>query len=69
MCGICGLFSLGAPRLLDSFPTMVALMVRRGPDDEGLWSDRERCAFGFRRLSIQDLSPAGHQPMVSADGR
>ena len=48
---------------------MVSLMVRRGPDDEGLWSDHAHCAFGFRRLSIQDLSPAGHQPMLSADGR
>jgi asparagine synthase (glutamine-hydrolysing) len=44
-------------------------MVRRGPDDEGFWSDGLRCAFGFRRLSILDVSPAGHQPMTSSDGR
>lgn len=45
-------------------------MVPRGPDDDGLWLDAARGqALGFRRLSIVDLSPAGHQPMVSADGR
>lgn len=44
-------------------------MFRRGPDDEGFWTDGERCALGFRRLSILDLSEAGHQPMISQDGR
>lgn len=48
---------------------MTALMARRGPDDEGFWSDGKRCALGFRRLSILDLKPSGHQPMLSADGR
>ncbi|GIU78026.1 MAG: asparagine synthetase B [Bryobacteraceae bacterium] len=43
-------------------------MVRRGPDDEGYWDDG-RCFLGFRRLAILDLTPAGHQPMVSGDGR
>jgi asparagine synthase (glutamine-hydrolysing) len=69
MCGICGVFSFSGPDLLDPLPDMVELMVRRGPDDEGLWSDHVRCAFGFRRLSVQDLSPTGHQPMPSDDGR
>ncbi len=42
----------------------------RGPDDGGLWVDEEAgIGFGQRRLSIVDLSPAGHQPMVSGDGR
>jgi asparagine synthase (glutamine-hydrolysing) len=42
----------------------------RGPDDAGLWADPAAgIVFGFRRLSIMDPSPAGHQPMRSADGR
>ena len=40
----------------------------RGPDDAGVWIDGPR-AFGHRRLSIVDLSPLGHQPMKSANGR
>src|ERR1700761_8009606 len=44
------------------------LAARRGPDDEGEWNDGRACALAFRRLSIVDLSPGGHQPMVSADG-
>jgi len=47
---------------------MTALAVRRGPDDEGFWND-EHVALGFRRLSILDLTQAGHQPMASPDGR
>jgi asparagine synthase (glutamine-hydrolysing) len=42
-------------------------MLHRGPDDWGVYSD-DHAALGFRRLSIIDLSPAGHQPMVSQDG-
>ncbi|HEY8133599.1 MAG TPA: asparagine synthase (glutamine-hydrolyzing) [Thermoanaerobaculia bacterium] len=45
-------------------------LVHRGPDDSGEWVDSEAgCAFGFRRLAILDLTPAGHQPMISASGR
>ncbi len=45
-------------------------MIHRGPDDSGVWIDpRAKLALGFRRLSIIDLSPAGHQPMLSADQR
>jgi len=43
------------------------LMIHRGPDDWGVYTD-DYAALGFRRLSIIDLSPAGHQPMVSQDG-
>jgi asparagine synthase (glutamine-hydrolysing) len=49
---------------------MTATLAHRGPDDEGVWVDRQaRIALGHRRLSIIDLSPAGHQPMVSPTGR
>jgi asparagine synthase (glutamine-hydrolysing) len=49
---------------------MTALLKRRGPDDEGFWSDPGgRLQLGFRRLAIIDPSPAGHQPMISADGK
>jgi asparagine synthase (glutamine-hydrolysing) len=49
---------------------MIRSMPHRGPDDQGIWSDADvGIAFGHRRLSIVDLSPAGHQPMHSHDGR
>lgn len=45
-------------------------LTHRGPDSDGIWSDRnEGVAFGHRRLAIIDLTQAGHQPMVSVDGR
>jgi asparagine synthase (glutamine-hydrolysing) len=47
----------------------VEALHHRGPDDSGLWFAPGRCVgFGHRRLSILDLSPLGHQPMVSACG-
>lgn len=49
---------------------MASTLTHRGPDDSGEWCDPAAgVAFGFRRLSIIDLSPAGHQPMISASGR
>jgi asparagine synthase (glutamine-hydrolysing) len=48
---------------------MAATLVHRGPDDAGVWVDTEAgLALGHQRLSILDLSPAGHQPMLSASG-
>ena len=44
-------------------------MARRGPDDSGIWSEDNCCTLVFRRLSILDLSPSGHQPMLSHDLR
>ncbi|MCA1597146.1 MAG: asparagine synthetase B [Chloroflexi bacterium] len=49
---------------------MAAALERRGPDDSGAWADPSSgIGLGFRRLSIVDLSPTGHQPMVSSSGR
>ncbi len=49
---------------------MADTLVHRGPDDAGVWCDADAgVALAHRRLSIIDLSPAGHQPMDSADGR
>jgi asparagine synthase (glutamine-hydrolysing) len=53
----------------DQMTRAVGLMARRGPDDSGLWSDGASGILGFRRLSILDLSSAGHQPMLTPDGR
>jgi asparagine synthase (glutamine-hydrolysing) len=49
---------------------MADTITTRGPDDAGYWADSDRrIGLGHRRLSIVDLSPAGHQPMVSGSGR
>ena len=69
MCGIAGLLAADGidPPLLRRMSDVIA---HRGPDDEGQWIDAEAgIGLGHRRLSIVDLSPLGHQPMHSADGR
>ena len=48
--------------------SMLSAITHRGPDDEGSWFD-DRIAIGHRRLSILELSPLGHQPMLSKCGR
>ena len=66
MCGICGYVGDNVPRLLEP---MCQAMAHRGPDDNGTWHDaKSRVGLGHRRLSIIDLSPAGHQPMSNEDG-
>jgi asparagine synthase (glutamine-hydrolysing) len=72
MCGIAG--TLGPPgdpvARAATAARMAATLVHRGPDDQGNWADPSgEAAFGFQRLSILDLSPEGHQPMTSSDGR
>lgn len=71
MCGFAGF--LGWRRdpgeLVATAQSMAQTLIHRGPDDDGVWADAENgLALAFRRLSIIDLSPAGHQPMPSADG-
>jgi asparagine synthase (glutamine-hydrolysing) len=73
MCGICGVWEYGAGegRIESSLLTrMRDEMTHRGPDAAGeLIFDKRRGGFGFRRLSIIDLSAAGHQPMHGCDDR
>src|SRR5258707_11325338 len=72
MCGLTGFVADAATSddLLQTVRRMCDGIAHRGPDDAGEWIDAESgVALGFRRLAIIDLSPAGHQPMVSASGR
>ena len=73
MCGIAGAW---APRPEDAAVlhalgvAMGTAIAHRGPDDAGTWADADAgLVLSHRRLSILDLSPLGHQPMASADGR
>ena len=69
MCGIAGLINLdGAPVSPALLKGMTEAIVHRGPDGEGHWIEGN-VGFGHRRLAIIDLSPAGQQPMISADQR
>ena len=70
MCGIAGIINKTKPASTDLMAGMLKSLAHRGPEDEGVWQDKSGCAIlGQRRLAILDLSPAGHQPMLSADGR
>ena len=74
MCGIAGFITAGddnSPEVMELFLTAMSnAIAHRGPDDKGSWSDVEAGVWlGHRRLSIVDLSNAGHQPMQSASGR
>ena len=69
MCGICGVLNFDgkevSPVLLKKMTDSIA---HRGPDGEGWYRDKG-LGFGHRRLAIVDLSPLGHQPMVTPDNR
>ena len=74
MCGITGVLyrqpAMGVEQLSALVKDMSDSLVHRGPDDCGVWVDAQvGVAFGHRRLSIVDLSPTGHQPMTSINGR
>lgn len=75
MCGLTGFWEK-APRSETSeeiaarLVRMTSTLEHRGPDDSGSWLDLDAgVGLGFRRLSIVDLSPLGHQPMASESGR
>lgn len=68
MCGINGIWSENnVADLPSAVQRMNTALQHRGPDDAGIFSDGNIC-LGHRRLSIIDLSAAGHQPMFSDDG-
>jgi len=74
MCGITGFWDipqqLNSSQLQAIAQQMSKTLLHRGPDDGGVWVDAETgIALGHRRLAILDLSPEGHQPMVSANAR
>ena len=74
MCGFAGFLHCGRKdpmdNLQDTARRMADSLRHRGPDDSGVWVDRDAgIALGHRRLAILDLSAQGRQPMVSACGR
>ena len=69
MCGIVGVVQTVATAGRPPIDRMRDTLRHRGPDDAGSWwSEDGRVALGHRRLSILDLSPLGHQPMLGSDG-
>ena len=73
MCGLAGLIDLSQSTTRDALTAAAAAMAdtlaHRGPDSSGVWVDETAgIALGHRRLAIIDLSPAGHQPMLTRDG-
>lgn len=69
MCGIAGILNFNkAPVVEKQLKAMTDVIAHRGPDGEGQWLE-SYVGLGHRRLSIIDLSQAGHQPMQTKDGR
>ena len=68
MCGIAGCYHVDKEVDREKFEEMVDIIEYRGPDDRGTFYEGN-LAFGHRRLSIIDLSEAGHQPFLSYDKR
>ena len=73
MCGLAGFLGGGHRNAGDAVPAVLGRMadtiMSRGPDDFGVWCADAGIGLAHRRLSILDLSPAGHQPMACATGR
>lgn len=69
MCGIAGIVGPGS-HSDELLSRMGSSLTHRGPDDSGVWRDpKHSVGLSHRRLAIVDLSAAGHQPMLSRDGR
>ena len=70
MCGLLGVLHAAHRSTFDWIERGLEAIHHRGPDDFGIWADEVTgIALAHRRLSIVDLSPAGHQPMVCNNGR
>jgi len=71
MCGFTGYLSTSTQNnAVELLQRMGDTIAHRGPDDSGIWHDKDAgIGLVHRRLSIIDLSPAGHQPMPSGSGR
>lgn len=73
MCGLTGFWQpsgFSAERATTTLDAMATAIAHRGPDDSGVWIGADAgIGLAHRRLSILDLSPAGHQPMLSPSGR
>jgi asparagine synthase (glutamine-hydrolysing) len=71
MCGILGIATVVGQRPRIERASLISMrdsMAHRGPDGAGLW-DGDHVILAHRRLAVLDPTPAGAQPMVSADGR
>ena len=69
MCGIAGIL-VGGRSDVGMIGALADTLALRGPDDRGTWTDADAgVGMGHRRLAVVDLSPTGHQPMISASGR
>src|SRR3569832_1844825 len=69
MCGIAGVIKFdGQAPSRDGLDTALVRMAARGPDNAAVWGEDE-IVLGHRRLSVVDVTAAGHQPMLSHDGR
>lgn len=70
MCGIAGIISQNGQIDKSALERLILTLGHRGPDDSGMWFDDEKkAALGHQRLSVIDLSSAGHQPMTYEKGR
>ena len=69
MCGISIYLGSNKNTISTLVGRSIQLMNHRGPDDRGIFVSDDGIAMGHTRLSIVDLSAAGHQPMISPDGR